>query len=220
MCATSSPEISSLQSAPNSSLVFVFLIKVAQSGCSLLSHPARQTIYKPIRQPMTCFSVREDPGDIFPHAQWHTSFNCAFVICPEQSEEGWLVPPTWFVGSQSQFLSWLKFLSHFALVFFPFLSLWICEEPLSSCVVGIVGLDLWLDILFGSLLTPYWCSPWSWSELIPIWIRLRKPKQSPITLGKSDLHSEFWFVQAHTSGIILLPSTQTSCEVWDFSKDF
>jgi hypothetical protein len=63
VCVTSSPDISAHNSDAQSLSSW---IKLAQSSCNLLARPARQTIERPIRWPMTCFCAREDPGDIYP----------------------------------------------------------------------------------------------------------------------------------------------------------
>lgn len=168
MCATSSPEISSLRSAPNSGLVFVFLIKFAQSGCSLLSHPARQTIYKPIRQPMTCFSVCEDPGDIYPpHA-----VTCIIQLC--FCNLPWVI---WRrVAGTTHMVRWLS-ISIFVLakVF----------ESFCSCVLPFpFFMDLWRTIEFLCLWVLLgWICGWTYSLdhcLHPIGVVLdRDPSWSP-----------------------------------------
>jgi hypothetical protein len=43
------------------------------------------------------------------------------------------------------------------------------------------------DTLFGSLYTLPWCSSWSWSKLISIWVRLRNPNKTPILTVFSEL---------------------------------
>jgi hypothetical protein len=52
--------------AHNSNVGLVFLDQVCPPNYKLLAHPARQAIGRPIRRPITCFSVREDLGHTYP----------------------------------------------------------------------------------------------------------------------------------------------------------
>jgi hypothetical protein len=58
--------------------------------------------------------------------------------------------------------------------------LWICEKNFEVLLFGCYwGLICGRDKLFGSLLIPSRCSSWSWFELIPFWVRLRKTPTKP-----------------------------------------
>jgi hypothetical protein len=72
-----------------------------------------------------------------------------------------------------------KIMSVFVLVFFPLLSCGFVKNLWVLVALVLLGIDLWGYKLFGSLHTPNWCSSWSWSKLIPFWVRLRKPQLLP-----------------------------------------
>jgi hypothetical protein len=72
-----------------------------------------------------------------------------------------------------------KILSLFALVFSPLLSCGFVKNLWILVVWVLLGIDLWGDKLFGSLRMSSRYNSWLWSELIPFWVRWRKPQQNP-----------------------------------------
>jgi hypothetical protein len=95
----------------------------------------------------------------------------------------------------------LNIWSLLVLVFFPFLLLWICEEPSSSFGVGAIWVCWRVRYTTRIITYALRCFLWSWSSLISFWVRSRKPHQNPNLNKIFDLRFGICVASVHTSPI-------------------
>jgi hypothetical protein len=105
-----------------------------------------------------------------------SDFVLQLCMCSSSLIRGRVVSTTHMFWSllNLSFASLLKFWS-FVFLVSPFLfSCGFVENPRVLATWVLLGIDLGGDRLFGSRCMPSWCSSWSWSKLIPIWVHFEK----------------------------------------------